>query len=183
MVSRLIKRLKRNQRGVAAIEFGLSLPFLVLLMFGVVEITRFILVAQMVTNVSRTMADLSSQGKTMTSAELTSLFSAIKFVAKPFDIQADGKVIVSSISVVGSDTPDMNWQQSHGDLVGVSSAIGIPGNLLTLPNGFTVREGYTVIAAEAFYDFNPIAFTWIVPPRRVYRASFFRARLGALTSL
>jgi Flp pilus assembly protein TadG len=180
---RFIKRLKRNQRGVAALEFALSLPLLILLMFGVVEITRFILVGQMVTNVSRTMADLSSQGKTMTEAELTSLFSATKFVAKPFDMQTNGKVIVSSISVTGGGSPDMNWQRSHGDLAGVSSAIGIPGNSLILPPGFTVREGYTVIAAEAYYDFSPIVFSWITPPRRLYRASYFRARLGALTTL
>ena len=183
MVSRLIRRLRRNQRGVAALEFALSLPIIITLMIGVMEVTRFILVVQMVANVSRTMADLSSQGKEMTFAELSSAFAAIKFVAKPFDMQVDGKVFVSSISVVGGGSPDMNWQECTGDLGSAISAVGIPGNTLALPPGFTVREGYTVIVSEAYYDFKPILINWILPPRRIYRASFFRARLGALTTL
>ena len=65
----------------------------------------------------------------------------------------------------------------------MSSAIGIPGNSLILPTSFTVREDYTVIAAEAYYDFSPIVFSWITPRRGMYRASYFRARLGTLTTL
>ena len=171
LIYRLIRRLKCNQRGVAALEFALTLPIIVTLMIGVMEVTRYVLVVQMVANVSRTMADLSSQGKEMAFAELSSAFAAIKYVAKPFDMQADGKVFVSSISVVGGNPPDMNWQECTGDLGSAASAIGMPGNTLTLPTGFTVREGYTVIVSEAYYDFNPILINWILPPRRIYRAS------------
>jgi Flp pilus assembly protein TadG len=182
-MTRFLSRLKRNQKGVAALEFAISLPLIFLLLFGVIEVTRFILVAQMVTNASRTMADLASQGETMDATELNDLFQAVRFVARPFDMQTSGKVFVSSVTRADlASPPEMNWQECQGDLTETSN-IGIPGNTPTLPTGFTVRPGYTVIASEAFYDFEPILFTWIMPPTRIYRANYFRARLGALTSL
>lgn len=183
MTRGFLSRLRRSQKGVAAIEFAASLPLIFLLLFGVIEVTRFILVAQMVTNVARTMADLSSQGETMTSDELNSLFDAVTFVAKPFDMVTDGKVFVSAVSKPDSASPDeMDWQACKGD-ISATSNIGIPGNTPNLPTGFTVRPGFTVIIGEAFYDFKPLLFSWIMPPTQIYRASFFRARLGALTSI
>ena len=91
---RFLSRLKRNQKGVAALEFAVSLPLIFLLMFSTIEVTRYILVAQMVTNVSRTMADLTSQGETLSASELADLFAAVSFVSQPFDVETDGRVIV-----------------------------------------------------------------------------------------
>ena len=183
MMLRLIKRLKRDRRGVAALEFALALPLLTLLVFGAVEVSRYVLAAQAVNNVARSMADLASQGKTMTNAELNSLFAAVKYVAQPFDMQAGGKVFVSSLSKTGVSPTVMNWQESRGDLTGVSSLIGTPGSSPALPTGFAVTNGYTVVAVEAYYDFSPLLIDFIIPSQRLYRAAFFRARLGALTSL
>ncbi len=181
---RLITRLKRNQRGVAALEFAASLPLIFLLMFSVIEVTRFILVAQMVTNVSRTMADLTSQGEELTTTQLADLFAAVTFVARPFDVQTDGRVIVTSISqgTAPGDTPAINWQECQGDQTSEISQIGIPGNLPTVPNGI-IRPGFTIIAAETYYNFEPLLFSWIMPATQIYRANYFRARLGALNSL
>lgn len=180
MTIKFLNRLKSNRKGVAALEFAASLPLIMLLIFGVIEVTRFILVAQMVTNVSRTVADLTSQGGVTDLTSLERMLDAVEFVARPFDIQTDGRVIVSSISESGG-SPDMNWQHCKGGLT-TASNIGIPGNLPTLPNGI-VRSGFTLIAAEAFYNFEPLMFDWIMPPTQIYRANFFRTRLGTLTSL
>ena len=98
MICRILKLLKRDQRGVAALEFAASLPLLFLLMFSVIEVTRFILVAQMVTNVARTVADLSAQGGVTDKTDLDNLLDAVEFVARPFDMQTDGRVIVSAIN-------------------------------------------------------------------------------------
>jgi Flp pilus assembly protein TadG len=184
MILKILKRLTRNQKGVAALEFAASLPLLFLLMFSVIEVTRFILVAQMVTNVSRTMADLTAQGGVTNKADLDNLLSAVEFVAKPFDVQKDGRVIVTAINqpiTVGA-TANINWQECQGDQTTEVSQIGIPGNVPTVPNGI-IRPGFTVIAAETYYNFEPLLFSWIMPATQIYRANYFRTRLGGLTSL
>ena len=43
----------RNRRGVAAVEFALVAPFLILLVFGIIEFGRAIMVQQVLTNASR----------------------------------------------------------------------------------------------------------------------------------
>ncbi|MDH3240082.1 MAG: pilus assembly protein [Alphaproteobacteria bacterium] len=184
MICRILKGLKRNEKGVAALEFAISLPLIFLLMFSVIEVTRFILVAQMVTNVSRTVADLTAQGGVTSKADLDNLLDAVEFVAQPFDMQADGRVIVSAINqaITPGANPNINWQECQGDQIGDASQIGIPGNVPTVPNGI-IRPGFTVIAAEAYYNFEPLLFAWIMPPTKIYRANYFRTRLGGLTAL
>lgn len=183
MILRFANLLKRDRRGVAAVEFAIVLPFLVLLLFGIVEGVRFVLVAQTLTNVGRTMADLVSQGETLSSAELNSLYAAVEHVAGSIDVNASGVVIISSISVEDGNPPRINWQRARGDLSTVTSAIGTPGSNLSLPTGFSVTPGYTLITAEVYYDFEPLFFAWIIPPTRLYRVSYFRARRGSLASL
>jgi hypothetical protein len=183
MICRILKRLIRNQKGVAALEFAASLPLIFLLMFSVIEVTRFILVAQMVTNVARTMADLPAQGGVTNKADLDNLLNAVEFVAKPFDMQTDGRVIVTAINQATTPgaSANINWQECKGDLTEIS-LIGIPGNVPTAPAGI-IRPGFTVIAAEAFYNFEPLLFSWIMPPTQIYRANYYRTRLGGLTTL
>ena len=43
----------RNRRGVAAVEFAVVAPFLILLIFGIIEFGRAIMVQQVLTNASR----------------------------------------------------------------------------------------------------------------------------------
>lgn len=53
----------RNTRGMAAIEFALIMPMLMLLFFGMVDVTSLISVNRQVTYASGVMADLVTQNK------------------------------------------------------------------------------------------------------------------------
>lgn len=181
---RLCKRLIANRKGVAMLELAISLPVLLILIVGVVEVGRLILLEQKLAHVARTMADLVSQEKTLAASDFGILFSAARFVAEPFDMSEDGTVIVSSISAADGNPPVMNWQRAGAGSLSANSSLGQPGgNTLNLPAHFTVREGYTVIVAEAVFDFSPLVFFSIFPPHRISRIAWFRARRGALTEL
>ncbi len=185
MSLRLLKRLIANRQGVAMIEFAFALPVMLILIIGVVEMGRLLLLEQKLAHVARTMADLVSQEGTLAASDFNNLFSAVRFVAEPFDMSEKGTVIVSSVSVVNSSSPPvMNWQRAGAGSLSASSSIGQPGvDTPNLPANFTVREGYTVIVAEAVFDFSPLFSSSIFPPHRINRIAWFRARRGALTDL
>jgi hypothetical protein len=67
------------------------------------------------------------------------------------------------------------------------SAIG-SGSTVTLPSGFTLRYGDSVLFVEAFYQFHPYMFSvgWLSPADRqvdLRSIAAYRPRFGTLTKL
>jgi len=56
-----LRRFWRNKNGVAMIEFAAVLPFMLLLFFGGIELTRFILITQRVEAGAQMLASIASQ--------------------------------------------------------------------------------------------------------------------------
>ena len=57
----MMKKLLRKQEGLAYLEFAITLPFLLALFLGAVEVTRYIIILEKVEKVSVTMSDLVAQ--------------------------------------------------------------------------------------------------------------------------
>lgn len=57
----IYQRLVRNTHGIAMIEFAAVLPFMLLLLFGGIELTRFILITQRVEAGAQMLASIASQ--------------------------------------------------------------------------------------------------------------------------
>lgn len=179
---RFVRRLREDHRGAIAVELALFAPVLVMLVTSGVELNRYILLSQKIERASVTIADLTSQAETLTEADLTSLFGVIGQVMKPYDLTGVGQVIVSSVGAENGNAPIINWQRSFG-LTTNSSAFGAQGGVPTLPVGFVLRDGESVIVAEVFYDYTPIIVSNIIDPVTLYNVSYFRPRYGSLNRL
>lgn len=174
----------RDRGGASLIELGFAMPILVTLLLGGVEIARYVLLHQKLDRVSSSIADLVSQAENISVADLQNIFDAAQFVAKPFNLPADGTVIVSSVSnPLGGQATKVNWQQAGAGNVPATSQIGTPGGSVTLPTGFVVADGQTIIIAEVFYDYEPWILGEITGAKQIYHRALFRPRYGGLTTL
>ncbi len=178
-----IARLAGDRRGSMFVELALALSFLTTLTVGGVETARYVLLVQKLERVVSTTADLASSGLTISNGDLDQLFSASRQIAEPFDLSGNGTVIVSSVSVTGSNPPRIDWQRAGGGDLSVGSAIGTAGGVATLPEGFTIRDGEEVIVAEVYYAFEPFIAPDVIAPSQLYRVAFYRPRLAPLTAL
>ena len=176
---RLIGALKRSSKGSILIETALIVPALMVLATGGFEVTRFALAYQKVNRIAVSMADLASQAEEINETDISGLFDAVEHIAKPFDLATDGEVIISSVSLVDG-TATVNWQRTGGGAYHGTSRIGSEGGAATLPSGFTLANGDTVIIAESFYDYSPAIFSDIISPTVLYNVAYFRPRLGSL---
>jgi len=169
-------RFATDEQGVAAVEFGLLLPMVLLLLLACFEIPRFVLTYQKLARTSHSVADLVSQAdEPMTSPQMQDVFSAAKMIMAPNDIVGAGKVIVSSINNPAG-TVTITWQQSKGSL-GVSSNLGPAGTKNpTLPAGLSPKVGDEVLVAEVFYNFKPVIGTLIYKGSQLYMVSYSRPR-------
>ena len=188
MLNRL-RKLRRNNRGVAAIEFALLLPLLISLMIGCLEVTFKIWSTQKVEKLSVTLADVIAQSQEVTTSDLGSLVGAVDKIMEPFPFGADGAVIISSVYLPPPEEdedvgePTVNWQRKFppsGGLV-VESKIGDAGDDANMPDDFVMYERENCIVAEVFFRYTPIVPGFLFDEAIVYRRAFFKPRLGALT--
>lgn len=181
---RLLHRFVRNEAGMAMVEFGLLLPMLITMFYGCIEVTRYILIVQKTEKLAHTIADVTAQSKTITVASENQLFEATKDIMDPFTTGANSRILVSSLyrAAGASTTATVNWRLSGGGTMTVTSAIGNVGATPVMPGGFAFNERENVIAAEVFYQFNPLISTRFFGATTIYRSAFYKPRLGALTA-
>ncbi len=179
---RSLKSLWRHDHGVAVVEFGLMLPVLMTLFYASFEITRYILIVQKVEKLAHSVADVTAQSQVVTIASLDQVMSAASDIMSPFSLGTNGKVFVTSLyRAAGVANATVNWRyEGGGALPSVASQLGALGATPTMPAGFTFEERENVIAGEVFFRFSPLVSSQFFGTTTVYRAAFYKPRLGAL---
>lgn len=177
----VIVRLWHAERGVSALEFALMLPILVMFSAGTIEYSRLILLTQKLQNGAFILADLTARDRELKVDTFGHLFLAVGQVIQPFDFAHKGRAIVTSVGADLGDNPVVNWQCDGAGHFAVGSAVGggLAGDAAALPTGLEITTEETVIAAELFYDFEPL-FGIGLAPRVIRRAAYFKPRLGEL---
>lgn len=128
------------------IEFAFVLPIMLVLFFGAVEVTRFILILQKVDKVAYTMADIVTRStpdptpgvtppsgaiSPLTTTELADILGNYDDLMVPYAVEGRGLIIVTSIQrPTGSAVPLVKWQMTDG---GVLSGPGIISEINQLP--------------------------------------------------
>jgi len=170
-----------DRNGSLAVEMALAVPVLVALLLTGIEVSRLVLLNQKIERASATMADLVSQSEILAEGDLDNLFVATGYVVDPFDLSSNGRMIVSSIGRSGAST-SVNWQRGFGAGSG-TSVFGAEDGAAVFPEGFELRDGDSVIVAEAFYDYSPVFTNTVITNSTLSRYSILRPRFGSLASL
>jgi Flp pilus assembly protein TadG len=179
----ILRRLHRNQQGVAYLEFALALPMLVMMFMGAVEVTRFVIMTEKVEKVAIAVSDLTAQSSTATNTGMSDIVKAAEQIMLPYTFGSGGYVIVSSITKTGTAAPKVNWQYKGGGTMNKNSLVGSAGSAASLPTGFTMADKENVIITEVFYNYTPLFSGRILKSKLIYKTSFYKPRLGALTTL
>lgn len=192
MIKKLRQLLFQNNSGNALIEFGITIPILVIMLIGTIETGRYFIIIQKLDKIANSMADFTTQGTVVTRADLDAYSDAIPEIMKPFTF--DGTVIFSSVAYfdlptgacTGQKVDCITWQYTK--LGNAGSKVGAPGGNATIPGGYNVGEGENLISAEISYNYTPLlaGSASIIPafsPHILYKAAFFKPRQGTLVSL
>lgn len=146
MLRRLLELL-RCRRGIAATEFALILPFMVVIIFGTAEVGNALLIDRKVTRSVHTGADLVAQATAVTTNDLNDILDAMEEVLRPFPVTA-GFRITSIYREVGSNNTRVDWSIAR------NTGSAAQGSDFTLPPNL-LGEGESVIVAEMTYQYTP----------------------------
>lgn len=163
-LERFAQRLRRDERGVAAIEFAMILPIMFFLLVGAVEFSQALTVDRRVTQSASATADLiaraPSQGLTVT--QVDNELKIIEQLIEPYDLSALTVKIASvrAVAVPGNAAAVnliVDWSRDNRGgtpYARNSSYSGIPDGLLL--------AGESVIVAEAIYNYTPLLFHYFI---------------------
>ena len=98
-------------RGVAAVEFAMVLPLMLVLFFGTLEFSSGVAVDRKVTMMARTLSDLTSQNISVTDNQLNNFFNASAGILTPYSATP----VKSTITELYVD-PVEPWRACYGAL-------------------------------------------------------------------
>lgn len=142
----LLSRLRRDKRGVSAVEFALIAPALIAFYFGLAEFTQAMMAERRASHVASSMGDLVAQSTQVSSSTITDIFTIGSTIMSPFPTNTL-KMRLSSVTANSSGTPKVDWSSGSG-----LSALST-GSTVTLPSGL-VTAGQSVIMSEVTYTYD-----------------------------
>lgn len=148
---------RRNENGVALVEFAFVLPVMVTLYFGVIALTMGVATNRKLTLLTRSLGDIVSQDTNMTTAEEGDVFSAARVIMSPYDASPAALTLmqVSSVRIRTNGTACVEWSRK---MVGSSTGPGRgTGDVVTssIPADLRVADTW-LIWPETTYSYTPV---------------------------
>ena len=141
----LFRKVRRDQRGAAAVEFALIAPVMIFVYFGLVEICEAVLAERKTNHVASEIGDLAAQATSLSTSDMTDIFALGGSVLAPFT-STNLKMRISSLSPNSSSQLAVVWSCGSG-----MSKLAV-GTVKTIP--ITVSSGDSIILSEVTYQFN-----------------------------
>lgn len=137
--------------GLAATEFAVIVPLMLVMFFGTVEFSSAVAVDRKVTLMARTLSDLTSQSTSVGDADMTNFFAASTGIMTPYSTAP----VKSTISELYIDPNTLQarvqWSKSNG-----GATPRAPGDIVAIPSSLAIAGTY-LIFSEVSYVYTPMA--------------------------
>lgn len=140
----LISRFSDDCKGVAALEFALIAPIMIMLFVGTLEVSAAVSVNRKVSRISSVVGDLVTQSTELNSADITNIMSVSTDIMKPYDNIV--KIRITSIKIESGnakveDSCNQGWSSlAKGSPYTVPAAIKIDGTFLIAARVQTIYQ-------------------------------------------
>jgi Flp pilus assembly protein TadG len=156
-----VRDLIADSSGIAAIEFAMIVPIMLLMFFGTLEFSSGVAVDRKVTLIARTLSDLTSQQVTsVADTELTNFFTASISILTPYDATPT-KARISEIYVDSHQVATIQWSKAATIASGATQATlttstRFAGDVVTglVPPALLVKQT-SLIFSEVSYLYKP----------------------------
>lgn len=143
----MLRRLIRDEEGVAAVEFVIVLPLLMLMYFGVAEVTQAFLADKRVTHVAAAVGDLVAQSNSLSAAQMDDIYDIGADLMRPLP-EADLAIRITNVRIDNAGLPQVQWTsgRNNSGMPAFAAADAVPAGLRT--------AGQVIIVCETSYGYE-----------------------------
>ena len=156
-------RVSRDRRGVAAVEFAIVAPVLIVLALATADLVQFIRSQLRLDATAVQVGQLVSQCNSITdSGDISQFWTYAQRIVGGLGTvtgaNAQGAVIISAVYTLnGKNT--LAWQKKTGNPTQASSVGSTQGKAATITEGFVVPAGQTLLVTEVSLPQQPWVFS------------------------
>lgn len=152
-----LRRWARDRRGVAALEFALIVPLLLMLYFVTMEVAQAIEVNKKVGRVGSMVADLVTQQQEMSKSELESIMRIGEATLQPYN-RSRANIEIVAIEVTDEATPKVQVVWARKLVDGAFSAGSAKGTAIVIPPALRIKGSF-LIRVQSSLAYEPV-ITW-----------------------
>ncbi|HVV64451.1 MAG TPA: TadE/TadG family type IV pilus assembly protein [Rhizomicrobium sp.] len=141
-----LKIFSRARGGMAAAEFALILPVMLVLVFGAIEVTSALICKADVSQTASTASDLIAQEIDVSDADMTNVQNALTSLVYPFST-TNLHIVITSVVDDGNGGATVAWSDAY------QATARTEGTPVTVPTGL-ITTGGSVIMAEVTYNYT-----------------------------
>lgn len=173
----LLRRFRRDGRGVSAVEFAMILPIMATLFLASVETTQGLQADRKVSLAARALSDLASQATVIADADMVNILDATADVLAPFPM-TNATVVVSGIQTDVLGVSRIVWSDAR------NTTRYSCGQTVTIPNELKPPIGTTgfLVLAEVRYNYTPVIAYLITGTVALTDRLYTRPRIGDTVS-
>lgn len=164
--------------GVAAVEFAVIVPLMLVMFFGVVEFSSAVAVDRKVTLAARTLSDLTSQSTTVADTDFINSGQAAKAILTPYSPVPLRSTITELYIDPATNVARVQWSRAlQIDAFGnVTFAVSthLPRDIVPVPSALNVSGTY-LIWSEVNYVYTPTV-GYVMAPTGVALSDFTYTR-------
>ncbi len=178
-LSRALHRLACRESGMAAVEFSLILPILVLLWIGGVEVTQALSIDRRLNNLASAVGDLSARSKTLSYSDVSNILSIAPGAMFPYST-GGLQLRVSAVDISSGGDAKVAWSRVSGS--GITAYADAENVNSVVPEALRVNDSQ-VIMAEVYYVYTPAVGYVITGNLNLDDRMFFVPRLTQYVKL
>lgn len=153
-------RFARHAEGLAALEFAIILPVMLVTLFGAVGVTSVISIDRKVTLVARTLSDLTSQNIAVTDADINNFFAIGNAMLTPYNAAqnpASGGPLKATITEIYIDptTGAARVQWSKGSSPRATGSV-----LATMPSDLIGKDASNKILPNQYFILSEVSYLY-----------------------
>ncbi len=143
---RIFRRLRRDDRGISAVEFALLAPVMILLYFALSEFCQAYMAQKRAGHVNAIVGDIVAQNEVITGTQIDETFEISNLIMRPFPTTGL-KQRVTSVSRRSNGQTRVDWSRASGmSALAANTIVDVPTDL--------IANGQAIILTEVDYDYS-----------------------------
>ena len=157
--------MRADRSGIAATEFAIIVPIMLVMFFGTVEFSSGVAVDRKVTLMARTLSDLTSQSVSVGDSDMTNFFAASAAIMTPYSSTPTKSTITELYVDPATLQARVQWSKgttprTAGSQVAIPAALKIAGTYLIFSEVsylYVPTIGY--VMAKAGVNLSDVSYT------------------------